>query len=231
MAYVRWLGHSAFEIGIDGYTILVDPWLSNPMSPVTVSDYRDRVDLIIVTHDHGDHLGEAVELLKLNPRAVFAAIYELANFVAEQVGEGERIVGANIGGPLRLPGIDLRVMFFPATHSASRGAPTSVLVVGKEGSVYHAGDTGLAAEMALIGELYDVDVALLPIGGHFTMDAYQAAKAAEMLRARSVVPMHYNTFPVIQADPAELEEHVRRRNLAARVAILRPGEKLVFGKG
>jgi len=230
MAYVRWLGHSAFEVGIDGYRVLVDPWLSNPMSPVRPEEYKDSVDLIIVTHDHGDHLGEAVELLKLNPRAVFAAVYEVANFVSEQVGPSERIVGANIGGPLKLPGIDLKVMFFPATHSCSRGAPTSVLIMGKEGSVYHAGDTGLVAEMALIGELYNIDVALLPIGGHFTMDAYQAAKAAEMLRAKVVIPMHYNTFPVIRADPRELEKYVKERGLDTRVVILEPGEKFVFGQ-
>jgi L-ascorbate metabolism protein UlaG (beta-lactamase superfamily) len=231
MAYVKWLGHSSFEIYIDGYRVLVDPWLSNPLSPVGLDEYTGNVDLIVVTHDHGDHIGESVELLRRNPKAVFASVYEVANYVAEQVGASERIVGGNIGGPLRLPGIDLKVMFFPATHSCSRGTPTSVLIQGNEGSVYHAGDTGLVAEMALIGELYDVDVALLPIGSHFTMDAYQAAKAAEMLKAKVVIPMHYNTFPVIQADPRELEKYVKERGLETRVVILKPGEKFVFGKG
>jgi L-ascorbate metabolism protein UlaG (beta-lactamase superfamily) len=230
MAYVRWLGHSAFEVYIDGYRILIDPWLSNPMSPVSVGDYRGNVDMIIVTHDHGDHMGEAIELLRLNPKAVFAAVYEVANFVSEKVGPSERIVGANIGGPLKLPGIDLKVMFFPATHSCSLGTPTSVLIMGKEGSVYHAGDTGLAAEMALVGELYEVDVALLPIGGHFTMDAYQAAKAAEMLRAKVAIPMHYNTFPVIRADPEEFRREVEKRGIPTKVVVLRPGEKYEFGK-
>ncbi len=231
MAYVRWLGHSAFEVGIDGYTVLIDPWLSNPMSPVKVEDYDGKVDLVIVTHDHGDHFGEAVEILKRNPKAVFLSVYEVANHVMEQLGPSERIVGANIGGPVRLPGISLKVMLFPATHSCSRGTPTSVLIQGKEGSVYHAGDTGLVAEMSLVGELYDVDVALLPIGGHFTMDAYQAAKAAEMLRAKVVIPMHYNTFPVIQADPEELRKYVEQRGLETRVVVLKPGEKFVFGQG
>ncbi len=223
--YVRWLGHSAFEVGIDGYTVLIDPWLENPMSPVKVEDYDGKVDMIIVTHDHADHLGNSVELLKRNPRAVFAAVYEVANYVAGQVPNPERVVGANIGGPLKLPGIKLRVMFFPATHSSERGTPTSVLLSGSEGSVFHAGDTGLTAEFQLVGELYRVDVALLPIGGHFTMDAYQAAKAAEMLRARVVIPMHYNTFPVIEADPRELEKYIRERNLDTKVVILKPGER------
>lgn len=228
MAYVRWLGHSAFELGIDGYTVLIDPWLENPLSPVKVSDYDGKVDLIIVTHDHLDHIGNSVELLRRNPKAVFAAVYEVANEVAGQVGGQERIVGGNIGGPLRLPGINLEVMFFPATHSCSKGTPTSVLVRGKEGSVFHAGDTGLTAEFALVGELYRVDVALLPIGSHFTMDAYQAAKAAEMLKARVVIPMHYNTFPVIKADPEDLRRYVRERGLDTEVVILKPGEKYEF---
>lgn len=231
MAYVKWLGHSAFEVYIDGYRVLIDPWLSNPMSPVSIGDYKGNVDLVIVTHDHGDHLGEAIEILRQNPKAVFAAVYEVANYVSEKLGPSERIVGGNIGGPLRLPGIDLKVMFFPATHSCTRGTPTGVLVQGREGSVYHAGDTGLVAEMSLIGELYDVDVALLPIGGHFTMDAYQAAKAAEMLRAKVAIPMHYNTFPVIRADPEEFRKYVEERGIDTRVVILRPGEKFVFGKG
>ncbi|ABM80735.1 metal-dependent hydrolase [Hyperthermus butylicus] len=229
MGYVRWLGHAAFEISIDGYTVLIDPWLTNPLSPVKVEDYRDKVDLIIVTHDHGDHLGESVELLRINRRARFVAVYELANYVAEQLGGAtDRVIGANIGGPVRIPDINLKVMFFPATHSSSRGTPTGVLIVGKETSIYHAGDTGLAAEMALVGELYSPKIALVPIGGHFTMDAYQAAKAIEMLRAKVVIPMHYNTFPVIRADPEELKRYVDEFKLDAKVVVLKPGELYQF---
>lgn len=229
MGYVRWLGHAAFEIELDGYKILVDPWLTNPLSPVKVDDYKGNVDLIIVTHDHGDHLGESIELLKLNPKAKFVAVYELANYVAEQLGErSDRIIGANIGGPVRIPDVNLKVMFFPATHSSSRGTPTGVLIAGRETSIYHAGDTGLAAEMALVGELYSPEIVLLPIGGHFTMDAYQAAKAAEMLRAKVIIPMHYNTFPVIQANPDDLVRYVAERKLDAKVVVLRPGEYYRF---
>jgi L-ascorbate metabolism protein UlaG (beta-lactamase superfamily) len=119
-------------------------------------------------------------------------------------------------------------MFFPATHSSTRGTPTGVLIVGKETSIYHAGDTGLAAEMELVGELYSPEIALLPIGGHFTMDAYQAAKAAEMLRARVIIPMHYNTFPVIQANPDDLIRYVAERKLDAKVVVLKPGESYKF---
>ncbi|KSW11954.1 metal-dependent hydrolase [Pyrodictium occultum] len=229
MGYVRWLGHSAFELEIDGYRLLIDPWLTNPMSPVGVKEYKGKIDLIIVTHDHADHLGDALELLKLNPDAKFAAVYELANYVAEQLGDRSgRIIGANIGGPLKLPGISLKVMFFPATHSCGRGTPTSVVVSGREATVFHAGDTGLFAEMQFIGELYRPDIALLPIGGHFTMDVYQAAKAVELLRPRVAIPMHYNTFPVIEADPQEFAKYVAERGLETKVVVLKPGEYYRF---
>lgn len=229
MGYVRWLGHSAFEMQIDGYRVLVDPWLSNPQSPVSVKDYEGKVDLVVVTHDHLDHLGDAIEILRLNPSAKFAAIYELANYVAEQLGDNSgRIIGANIGGPLKLPGISLKVMFFPATHSSDRGAPTSVVIAGREATVFHAGDTGLFAEMQFIGELYNPDIALLPIGGHFTMDVVQAAKAVELLKPRVAIPMHYNTFPVIEADPQEFARLVAEKGLGTKVVVLKPGESYEF---
>ena len=229
MGYVRWFGHSAFEILLDGYRVLVDPWISNPRSPISVSEYKERVDLIIVTHDHGDHTGDVVELMKRDKDARLIAVYELANSLAEKIGDSSRAIGANIGGPVKIDGVDPKVMFFPATHSATfGGTPTSVLLQGKEASIYHAGDTGLTAEMQLIGELYTVDIALLPIGGHFTMDSYQAAKAAQLLRAKVAIPMHYDTFPVIQADPNEFAEYVKKMSPETKVVILKPGEKYEF---
>ncbi len=229
MGYIKWFGHSAFEILLDGYRVLVDPWISNPKSPISVSEYKEHVDLIIVTHDHGDHTGDVVELMKRNKDARLVAVYELANSLAEKIGDSSRAIGANIGGPVKIDGVDLKVMFFPATHSATfGGTPTSVLLQGKEASIYHAGDTGLTAEMQLIGELYTVDIALLPIGGHFTMDSYQAAKAAQLLRAKVAIPMHYDTFPVIQADPNEFAEYVKKMSPETKVVILKPGEKYEF---
>ncbi len=234
MGYVKWLGHATFEIRIDDYLVLVDPWLSNPASPVkTVENYKERVDLIIVTHDHGDHIGESIDLLVRNPDAKFASVYEISNYVAEELSKRgvknlERIVGGNIGGPMRIPGVDLKVLLVPAHHSTERGTPTGVVIIGKEATVYHAGDTGLIAEMAFIGELYKPDIALLPIGGHFTMDVVQAAKAVELLKPKVVIPMHYNTFPVIEANPNELVELVKNKGLETKVVVLNPGEKYEF---
>ncbi len=226
MGYVRYLGHSAFEVLLDGKRIMIDPWLSNPKSVASLDEYRGNVDIVIVTHDHGDHLGEAVELLKANPNAVLASIYEVALFAVEKGIPQDRTVGGNIGGPMDVAG--LKVMLTPATHSASRGAPTGVMLLGEEATIYHAGDTGLSAEMALLGELYKIDIAMLPIGGHFTMDPLQAAKAVEMLKPRIAIPMHYGTFPVLKGTPEEFKRLVEEKGLGTQVVVLKPGEKLEF---
>jgi len=227
MALLRWLGHATFHIELDGWSILVDPWITNPASPYKtvdefVKDYS-KVDLIIVTHDHGDHVGEAVELLKRYPSAKIAALYELANHIAKEAGATERAIPTNIGGPVRLGGLTL--VFTTADHSSTIAHPSGVVIIGKNVSIYHAGDTGLFAEMAFIGELYRPTVALLPIGGHFTMGPVEAAKAVELIKPKYVIPMHYNTFDVIKADPAEFERLVKERGVDTKVVVLKPGEK------
>ncbi len=226
MGYLVYYGHSAFELGVAGRKILIDPWLGNPLSPVKPESVTG-VDYILVTHDHDDHLGDSIEIMKRNPKAKFVATFELANYVGEQVGDAGRAIGGNMGGPIVLePG--LRVALVPANHTSSRGAPTGVVVISNEGTVYHAGDTGITAEMALIGEIYRPHIALLPIGGHFTMDHNEAAKAVELLKPRVAIPMHYGTFPVLYGDPQEFRRIVTSRGLPSNVVILRPGERFEF---
>ena len=228
MGYLRYFGHAAFEIQLDGKKILVDPWLENPLSPVKPGDVKD-IDLVIVTHDHFDHLGNTVEVLKNNPKAKFAGIFELASFIGEQVGN-DRVIGGNIGGPMRidLDGTVIEVALTMATHSASRGSPTGVVIRGKEATIYHAGDTGVFYSMKLIGEIYKPDIALLPIGGHFTMDPVEAAKAVELIRPKIAVPMHYATFPLLYGKAEEFKKLVEDKCLPTKVEILKPGEKLDF---
>lgn len=223
MGSIKYLGHSFFEIsliGLDGAlkTIAIDPWVENPLSPVKLEDYKNaKLDYIVVTHDHGDHLGNAIELAKLTGATVIG-IYEIAEYARSQ---GVKSIGGNIGGRLKVH--DLQVVLTPALHSSTRGAPVGVVVGGRDLKVYHAGDTGLFAEMSLIHELYNPDVALLPIGGHFTMGILEAVKAVELLKPRVVIPMHYNTFPIIEADPYEFKRLVEEK-LPARVIVLKPGE-------
>ena len=222
MGYIRYFGHSAFELLLDNKKFLIDPWIENPKSPVKVSDIKE-VDYIIVTHDHGDHLGNAFDIAK-NTGATIVGIFEIATYANES--GVEKAVGANIGGPIDLEGI--KVVLTPATHSSQRGAPTGVVIIGKEKTIYHAGDTGVFGDMALIGELYKPDIALLPIGGHFVMGPYEAAKAAQLLKPKVVIPMHYGTFPVLKGTPEEFKKFVKEFGVDAEVVVLNPGEKYEF---
>ncbi len=225
MVKVRWLGHAAFLVTIGAKKFLIDPWIENPKSPVSVDEVATEPDYIIVTHQHADHLGNTIDIMKKNKKAKFVAIFEIANYVAEQLGDESRVIGANIGGPIDL-GDGYTAILTLALHSSERGSPTGV-VFGREGEfVYHAGDTGLTYDMKLIGELYKPLIAILPIGGHFTMGPKEAAKAAELIRPKYAIPMHYHTFPVIKGDPKEFESYVKEYAPEVKVVILSPGEEI-----
>ncbi len=222
---VKWFGHSAFAVGIGGKVFLVDPWLRNPKSPVKDLNLGFEPDYIIVTHDHGDHIGDTIELLRKYPKAKAVAIFEIASKIAEDLGDPNRVVDGNIGGPIRLDS-EYFVILTTATHSSTNGTPTGA-VFGREGEmVYHAGDTGLTSDMKLVGELYRPIVALLPIGGHYTMGPREAAKAAELIKPKYAIPMHYGTFPVLWGSPEKFKEEVARLAPEVRVVILKPGEEV-----
>ncbi len=229
MGSITWYGHACTLVELDGVKVLIDPWVTNPLSPYkSVEDFvRDvgSIDYIVVTHDHGDHVGNTVELLQLLKEAKLVGIYELATELGSRAGI-DRIVGANIGGPIRLGKIT--AVLTPAHHSSSIGDPTGIVLIGSEGSVYHAGDTGLFTELTLLRELYDIAVALLPIGGHFTMGVKEAIKATELLRPKYLIPIHYNTFDLISTDPGEFKRGVEGLGIGTEVVILRPGEKFTF---
>jgi len=224
MGYVRWLGHASVEVKLDNKLILIDPWLTNPKSPVKPEEYSN-VDYVVVTHDHGDHLGEALDILK-RTKAKFIGIYELANYMIEQGVSSDRVIGGNIGGPIKVD--DFTFILTPAYHSSARGHPTGVVVIGKEASIYHAGDTGLFAEMEFIGELYKPKIALLPIGGLFTMGPVEAAKAVELIKPEVVIPIHYATFPLLEQTADKFVGAVKNKGIPVKVIVLKPGDYYHF---
>ena len=237
MGRLVYYGHAAFELVLDGKKILIDPWLSNPKSPVK-PDQVEGVSLILLTHSHFDHVGDTVDIASRNPQARILAVFEVADAVAEELAKKEgkskdelfntgRVVGANIGGPVLLQDLELKVAFTHSTHSGL-GHAAGVVVAGKEGVVYHAGDTGVTMDMRLIGEIYKPHIALLPIGGHFTMDPVEAAKAAELIRPRVAIPMHYGTFPVLYGKPEDFKKLVEDKCIPTKVVVLNPGDSYEF---
>jgi len=220
---VTWFGHAAFKIEIANRIVLVDPWLSgNPTSPVKASEIT-QADIVYVTHDHGDHLGDAIDICK-RTGATFVANIELGDFAKEN--GVKNVEGLNIGGSVEVKGI--RLLITQALHTDSRGAPTGVIVEGEGKRVYHAGDTGLFGDMSLIGELYKPDLALIPIGGYYTMGAKEAAEAVKMLKPKAVIPMHYKTFPVLAQSADEFVKIVKEKVPKVKVVTLKPGESYQF---
>jgi L-ascorbate metabolism protein UlaG (beta-lactamase superfamily) len=219
------LGHAAFLLeGKD--RILVDPFLTgNPLA----STSADKVDcdIICVTHGHSDHLGDAVDIAR-RTGAVIASIVELSDWLEKT---GVKSVGFNMGGTAVIK--NTKVTMVPAFHSSSIGAPglefSAAMAVGmvidSGRVVYHAGDTCVFGDMKLIRELYKPDVALLPIGGFFTMDPKQAAMATALISPKIAIPMHYGTWPLIEQDPKEFER-LAKKSSKAKIVILKPGESL-----
>jgi L-ascorbate metabolism protein UlaG (beta-lactamase superfamily) len=223
MAKITWFGHSAVKIEFGDKIVLVDPWFNdNPMSPVKADDIS-QADIVYVTHDHFDHLGDAFAICK-RTKAMFVATFELGNY-AEENGV-ENVTGLSIGGSVEIKGIKLFVV--QAFHTASRGAPTDIVIEGKEKVVYHAGDTALFGDMRLIRELHKPDLVLIPIGGHYTMMANEAAEAAKMLKPKAVIPIHYKTFPVLAQSPDEFIRKVKKKAPKTKVVVLNPGEGYQF---
>jgi L-ascorbate metabolism protein UlaG (beta-lactamase superfamily) len=229
---LTWLGHAAFRLDSPGgKRIYIDPWLSNPKAPEGEQE-PERIDILAVTHGHSDHLGETVELGKrLRPHIV--AIFDLAAWLEAQGVEGASQGGMNKGGTQEVDGI--RFTMTHALHSSGLAGDDGTIVYlgdavgyvveledGKK--VYFAGDTAVFGDMQLIGRLYRPDVAVLPIGDHFTMGPREAALAIELLGVRRVVPSHYGTFPLLTGTPDAL------RALAADVEILapKPGETVAL---
>lgn len=207
MVKLTYHGHSVFEVKTDTHNIIIDPFFSgNTHTNVKASDIK--ADYVVLTHAHGDHLGDGIEIAKNND-ATIIAVNELANYAAEH---GCKAHNMHIGGGFNFP--FGRLKFTIAHHGSSSpdgrymGEPAGVVLSIKGKNIYHAGDTGLFLDMKLIGEMNSLDAALLPIGDNFTMGIDDAVKAVELLNPKLAVPMHYNTFGIIKADPNEFKRKV-----------------------
>ncbi len=228
---LTWLGHSAFQITTPGGKVIVlDPWiLSNPVTPEPLKKF-ERIDFMLISHGHSDHIADAVELAnKFKPQ--IAAIFETCAWLQSKGVQNTHPM--NKGGTQKLG--ELEITMVNAVHSGGiddggavvyGGDPCGYVVRLPGGfTVYHAGDTAVFGDMKIIGELYAPDVALLPIGDLFTMGPREAALAVRLLNVRHVIPMHYGTFPVLTGRPEMLREHTRDVP-SLEIHALKPGESI-----
>jgi L-ascorbate metabolism protein UlaG (beta-lactamase superfamily) len=231
-----WYGHACVEVRTPGgKTVLIDPWFGNPKSPKRPEDVS-RCDVMLVTHGHSDHFGDALPIASRTQPA-WPTIHEISLWLQHNYAHNDKVIGMNKGGTVEVEG--LKVTMTSAVHSGGDwdarnettrylGDPAGFIVEVENGfRFYHAGDTDLFADMRLIGELHRLDFAMLPIGGHYTMDPRAAALAVEMLGVRHVLPIHYGTFPILAGTPAQLREELAKRGLAdVQVYELEPGGTL-----
>lgn len=248
---LKWHGHAAFSITTPkGKVLVIDPWLGNPSNP-EARDGKDplaalpKVDYILLTHGHRDHVGDAVQIAKNSGAALICNpelagnLVKLAEFPGKQA-ETDAIMG--IGGEIQIADGEVMVAMTPAVHSSSvfnpraganeperayGGNPTGFVIVIKNGpTIYHSGDTAYFKDMETIGEMYSIDVALLNIGGHFGMEPKMAARAAQSLHAKLAIPHHFGTSPAMVQNADGFAVELKKRKI--RFYEMKPGETISF---
>jgi L-ascorbate metabolism protein UlaG (beta-lactamase superfamily) len=227
---LTWWGHAAFIVRTPGGAMLaIDPWLSNPKAPQG-AQWPEQVDAILVSHGHFDHVGQTKELQQKTGAQVYGC-YELVSLLGVPQ---DKAMGGNIGGSFKVK--DATIHFVEAAHSSSyaadekspaqyAGAPMGFVIQIDNGpTLYHGGDTGVFEGMRLIGERFKPTHALLPVGGHFTLDPAGAAQATRLLGNPTVVPMHYGTFPILTGSPDKVEAELKKVKGTAKVKSLEIGK-------
>jgi len=219
---LTWFGHSNFRLESDGLTVLIDPFfVGNPTAPCPWQDIT-QCDAVLITHDHGDHVGQAAEICQATG-AILVCLFDLVPKMKALGVSPDKLIGMNLGGTVDVAGV--RVKMVQALHSSATGCAAGYILTFPGGyCAYHSGDTALFSDMKLIRRFFDIDLALLPMGGWFTMDALEAAVACSFLQCKSVVPMHWGTFPLLaqntDAFAAALKEHAPTTALVQ----MKPGE-------
>ena len=229
---ITWLGHATFLIATPGgKNLIIDPWITgNPSTPANKKSI-DKLDYMLITHCHSDHFGDAVELATKHQPKV-AGMYELCTFM-QQKGV-KQIVPMNKGGGVQVD--EIKVTMVNAFHSntledgdklLTPGEPCGFVVEFSNGlKIYHAGDTCVFGDMAIIRELYAPDLCMLPIGDLFTMGPREAAYACTLLKPKAVIPMHYGTFPALTGTPDEFQKELKSRGVNTEVLVMKPGDTI-----
>ena len=238
---LTWYGQSAFKILTPtGKVLLVDPWLTNPVFEKAKDELAalEHVDLILVTHGHSDHVGDAVEIGK-RTRAKLVATFDLSAAIVSALGYPSDLADmettGHMGGTLTLFGGEVAVTFVPAWHGSAvskeetappvyAGTPAGLVIALRDGpTIYHTGDTDLFSDMALVSRFHKIETMLVCIGDHFTMGPARAAEAVRLVNPREVIPMHYGTFPLLTGTPEAFERELKQRKLKTQLRVMKIG--------